>query len=208
MDADSRERRGQRALAAQGDATATENLRKEAVARGVAAERLIFAGRMPPADHLARHRAADLCLDTLPYNAHTTACDALWAGLPFLTCLGETFVGRVAASLLGAVGLPEFVTTDLEAYERLAIEVATDRLAAIKRKLAANRIRHAAVRYSPLHATYRSRLHHHACAALRAGLAPDDIAVSDGWGAVGVFASPRTAGRVCFQNEIFSPPLP
>src|SRR6202035_6062545 len=90
----------------QDNAKAADNLRREARARGVAAGRLIFAGRMPPPEHLARHRAADLCLDTLPYNAHTTASDALWAGLPVLTCLGETFVGRVAASLLHAIGLP------------------------------------------------------------------------------------------------------
>ena len=79
------------------------NLRKEAVARGINSDRLIFAKRMPLPDHLARHRLADLFLDTLPYNAHTTASDALWAGLPVLTCLGETFAGRVAASLLNAI---------------------------------------------------------------------------------------------------------
>ena len=70
----------------------------------------MFAGRVPPEDHLARHRLADLFLDTLPYNAHTTASDALWAGLPVLTCLGGPSPGRVAASLLHAVGLPELVT--------------------------------------------------------------------------------------------------
>ena len=117
------------------------NLRKEAVARGVSGDRLVFAKRMPLSDHLARHRLADLFLDTLPYNAHTTASDALWAGLPVLTCLGETFAGRVAASLLNAIRLPELITTTLDAYERLAIDLAThpENLSAIKHKLAENR---------------------------------------------------------------------
>ena len=124
------------------NATAASNLRKEAVARGVNSERLIFAKRMPLPDHLARHRLADLFLDTLPYNAHTTASDALWAGLPVLTCIGETFAGRVAASLLNAIRLPELITTTLEDYEQLAIDLAThpEKLAIIKRKLAENRL--------------------------------------------------------------------
>jgi predicted O-linked N-acetylglucosamine transferase (SPINDLY family) len=126
----------------EGNANAVSNLRKEAVERGVNAERLIFAKRMSLQDHLARHRLADLFLDTLPYNAHTTASDALWAGLPILTCLGETFAGRVAASLVNAIGLPELVTTTLEAYEQMAIDLAMHpvKLAAIKRKLAENRM--------------------------------------------------------------------
>ena len=95
------------------NAIVATNLRKEAVARGISADRLVFAKRMPLADHLARHRLADLFLDTLPYNAHTTASDALWAGLPVLTCLGETFAGRVAASLLNAIHLPEAYNTDI-----------------------------------------------------------------------------------------------
>jgi protein O-GlcNAc transferase len=122
--------------------TAANNLRKEAVARGVDAERLIFAKHRPPSDHLARHRLADLFLDTLPVNAHTTASDALWAGLPLLTCRGETFPGRVAASLLNAIGLPELITTTLESYEQVAIDLAThpEKLATVKRKLADNRL--------------------------------------------------------------------
>ena len=80
-------------------------MRSEARLRGVDPDRLIFAPKRSSPDHLARHRLADLFLDTLPYNAHTTASDALWAGLPVLTCIGETFAGRVAASLLNAVGL-------------------------------------------------------------------------------------------------------
>jgi predicted O-linked N-acetylglucosamine transferase (SPINDLY family) len=118
-----------------------ENLRREAIARGVAAERLVFAPPIPLPEHLARHRHADLFLDTLPYNAHTTASDALWAGLPVLTCRGATFAGRVAASLLHAVGLPELVTDSLDHYERLAFELATDaaRLAAMRHRLLVNR---------------------------------------------------------------------
>jgi protein O-GlcNAc transferase len=93
------------------------------------------------ADHLARQRQADLFLDTLPYNAHTTASDALWAGVPIVTCLGATFVGRVAASLLKAVGLDELITHSLEEYEALALKLAQDpsALAAIKATLARNR---------------------------------------------------------------------
>jgi predicted O-linked N-acetylglucosamine transferase (SPINDLY family) len=120
------------------------NLKKEAGIRGVDQNRLVFATRMPRlADHLARHRLADLFLDTLPYNAHTTASDALWAGLPVLTCIGETFAGRVAASLLNAVGLSELITSTPQAYEALAIELATnpEELATIKRKLADSRFK-------------------------------------------------------------------
>ncbi len=123
--------------------TAVANLKMEASSCGIDPKRLIFASRMPsPADHLARLRVADLFLDTLPYNAHATANDALWAGLPVLTLQGETFQGRVAASLLNATGLPEMVATTAEAYVALAIGLATDpeRLQAIRRKLAANRL--------------------------------------------------------------------
>jgi protein O-GlcNAc transferase len=123
--------------------TAVSNLRKEAVAAGVDPDRLVFADRLPSsADHLARHRSADLFLDTLPFNAHTTASDALWAGLPVLTQIGEAFAGRVAASLLTAVGLPELIVQTPEQFESLAIELATNRelLAAIKGRLAQNRL--------------------------------------------------------------------
>ncbi len=117
--------------------SAARNLRHEAERRGIAAERMVFAGRLPASEHLARHRLADLFIDTLPYNAHTTGSDALWMGLPVLTCMGESFAGRVAASLLYAVGLPELVTHDLQQYEALAIELATNagRLESIKAKL-------------------------------------------------------------------------
>ena len=121
---------------------ASANLRKEAVRRGVEADRLVFAGRMPLPEHLARHRSADLFLDTLPCNAHTTASDALWAGLPVLTRIGESFAGRVAASLLNAVHLPELITSSLEEYESLAIELAThpEKLNELKHKLEKNRL--------------------------------------------------------------------
>lgn len=125
------------------NATAMDNLRREAENRGIAAERLIFAQRLPlMADHLARLQLADLFLDTLPYNAHTTSSDALWAGLPVLTCQGESFAGRVAASLLTAIKLPELITDSPAAYEALAISLAEQpqTLAAIRTKLAANRL--------------------------------------------------------------------
>ena len=122
-------------------AEAGANLRREAEARGVAASRLVFAPRMPLEEHIARQRLADLFLDTLPCNAHTTASDALWAGLPVLTCLGATFAGRVAASVVHAAGLPDLVTASIAEYEALALKLAREpgALAAVKAKLAANR---------------------------------------------------------------------
>ena len=121
---------------------AKNNLIKEAVIRGISSSRLIFAERLALPEHLARHRQADLFLDTLPYNAHTTCSDALWAGLPVLTLKGRTFPGRVAASLLTAVGLSELITSTSEEYESLAIELALNskKLSAIKEKLANNRL--------------------------------------------------------------------
>ena len=120
---------------------AVQNLCKEAQVRGVNAKRIIFAPRMASADHLARHRAADLFLDTLPCNAHTTASDALWAGLPLLTLAGESFAARVAASLLTAIEMPELITNNQADYERQAIEIALNpaRLMALKTKLADKR---------------------------------------------------------------------
>jgi len=122
--------------------TTKAHLNRRAEMSGVSAQRLIFAPKTADvADHLARQRQADLFLDTLPYNAHTTTSDALWAGLPVVTCLGSTFVGRVAASLLRAIGLPELVTESLADYEALALRIARDpRLcASLKDKLARNR---------------------------------------------------------------------
>ena len=125
----------------QDSAAVVGNLKREASARGIAPERLIFASRTDPAGHLARQSLADLFLDTLPYNAHTTASDALWVGLPLLTVLGSTFAGRVAASLLHAAGLVELVTSSLVEYESLALKLARDpsALASLKAKLRANR---------------------------------------------------------------------
>jgi protein O-GlcNAc transferase len=110
-------------------------------ANGVNPERLVFAKRITPPEHLARQRLADLFLDTLPCGAHTTASDALWTGLPVLTCVGETFAGRVAASLLHAVGLPELVTKNLQDYEALAFKIAQEPAlcASLKDKLGRNR---------------------------------------------------------------------
>jgi protein O-GlcNAc transferase len=125
-----------------GDTPAAErNLRREVVSRGVAAERIVFAARKPVSEHLARHRLADLFLDTRPYNAHTTASDALWMGLPLVTCPGATFPSRVAASLLTTIGMPELVTGSPDEYHRLALTLARtpERLAAIRAKLARNR---------------------------------------------------------------------
>ncbi|HVV65723.1 MAG TPA: tetratricopeptide repeat protein [Rhizomicrobium sp.] len=124
-----------------GNASVPGNLAREAAARGIDPTRLVFAPPLPVDQHLARHRLADLSLDTLPYNAHTTGVDALWAGLPIITCEGESFAGRVASSVLHAIGLPELVTTSLDEFRALAIALATDpnRLAGIRAKVAANR---------------------------------------------------------------------
>jgi protein O-GlcNAc transferase len=137
------------------NAGAEANLRREAQARGVVPTRLDFAERAKLEAHLARYRLADLFLDTLPSNAHTTASDALWAGVPVLTCQGATFAGRVAASLLQAVGLSEMVTHSLAEYEEAALQLSVDatRLGAVRRKLEQNRRTH------PLFDTDRFRGH-------------------------------------------------
>jgi len=121
---------------------AAANLRKAAIGHGIAPERLVFAGYVTQEAHLARYALADLFLDTLPYNAHATACDALWAGLPVLTCAQGCFAGRVAASLLHAIGLPELVTQTAQDYEALAVRLARDpeMLSHLRGKLAANRL--------------------------------------------------------------------
>jgi len=121
--------------------SAVEHLRSEAAARGVEPGRLIFCKRVSNEDHLARHRLADLFLDTFPCNAHTTASDALWTGLPLVTCVGRTFASRVAGSLLQAAGLPDLITTSLEEYERLALNLARapERLASIRAGLTRDR---------------------------------------------------------------------
>ncbi|MBM3512853.1 MAG: hypothetical protein FJX59_03970 [Alphaproteobacteria bacterium] len=127
-------------LRAEGDIS-MQRLKAEAVARGVAADRLVFASHLPLDQHFARHRAADLFLDTLPYNAPSTAIDALGAGLPILTLAGSAFAGRAAASMLTAVGLPELITHAPGEYEVLAIELARDlpQLNGLRARLERNR---------------------------------------------------------------------
>jgi len=137
------------------DSAAVGNLRAAAAAQGVDPERLIMAPRLSHELHLARQGLADLFLDTLPYNAHTTANEALWLGLPVLTCPGRSFASRVAASLLHALGIPELIAPDLAAYERTALELARDpeRLRRLRARLAAARAT------SPLFDTDRFRRH-------------------------------------------------
>ena len=123
--------------------TGAKNLQKEANQRGVDSNRLIFSKAMPLlADHLARHKSADLFIDTIPYNGHTRASDALWAGLPVLALTGQSFSSRVSASLLNAVGLQELITYSEKEYEDLSIELATNptRLKEIKSKLEKNKL--------------------------------------------------------------------
>jgi predicted O-linked N-acetylglucosamine transferase (SPINDLY family) len=125
----------------EGNAFAPANLRREAESRGVASRRLVFAPRMPLPEHLARHRLADLFLDTFPVNAHTTASDALWAGCPVLTLAGETFVSRVAGSLLRTIGLPELITYSFDEYQAMALRLArnAELLAGLRGRLEVNR---------------------------------------------------------------------
>lgn len=158
------------------NAQAKSSLLAHAARKGVDASRFVFAPFLGISAHLARLRNADLFLDTLPYNAHTTGSDALWAGVPLLTCVGDTFAGRVAASLLRAVGTPELVTASLDEYESRAIALATDRagLAALRRRLDASR------RTAPLFDGERSArdlesLYLRMVERQRAGLAPDHL---------------------------------
>jgi len=122
--------------------TSGDNLRQEARRRTVAPERLVFAPRLPLDEHLGRHGVADLFLDTFPCNAHTTTNDALFAGLPVVTCAGETFASRVSGSHLRAIGLPELVTDSLDAYEAVALKLSRepDVLAGYRVRLRANRL--------------------------------------------------------------------
>ncbi|MCF4129637.1 O-linked N-acetylglucosamine transferase family protein [Methylobacterium sp. SyP6R] len=123
------------------DAACFARMRSRAAGSGIAPERLIWAAPLPQAGHLARIGAADLCLDSFPYTGHTTTSDALWAGVPVVTCLGEGFAARVAGSLLRAAGLPELVTASPDAYEDLAVRLAAEpeRLAGLRRRLAEGR---------------------------------------------------------------------
>jgi predicted O-linked N-acetylglucosamine transferase (SPINDLY family) len=126
------------------NAAAEECLRRRAAAHGIASERLIFAPRLPYAQHLSRLRLADLFLDTLPFNAGATASDALWAGVPVLTCVGDAFAARMAGSLLTAVGLVELITYSPAEYERAALELVSTptRLGELRGRLAGNRATH------------------------------------------------------------------
>ena len=125
------------------NSTARGNLRHEAAARGITPERLVFAKHAPMPEYMARLGTADLFLDTLPYNAGATANDALWAGLPVLTCAGDSYVGRMAGSMLHAIGLPDLVTTTLAEYEGRALELTQQpaRLGELRHRLAENRAR-------------------------------------------------------------------
>lgn len=162
----------------EGNAAVKHNLQKEAENRGVNSARLIFAPRIEYSDYLARYRLADLFLDTVPFNAGATASDALWAGLPLVTCSGETFASRMAGSLLTAMGMPELITESMADYEALACKLAhnPDLMASIKMKLARNRAsyplfntqlftRHIETAYTAMYERYQ------------AGLAPDHIHV-------------------------------
>lgn len=161
------------------DPVAQQHLRREAGARGVDASRLFFGAPLANEDHLRRLQLCDLFLDTWPYNAHTTGSDALWAGLPVLTCTGRSFPSRVGASLLNAVGLPELVTDNLAQYEALAIALANDRprLAALRERLAGQ------LRIAPLYDTPRYTRHLEAAflqmaERARAGLPPQGFDVA------------------------------
>ena len=159
---------------------AAKNLKMEAEKRGVNPERLIFGEKLIRSQYLARCRSADLFLDTWPYNAGATASDALWAGLPVLTCMGESFASRYAASLLRAIRIPELVTESQEEYEALAIDLATNpiKLKSIKDKLESNRLttplfntalftKHIEVAYTEMYERYQ------------ADLLPDHIYIKD-----------------------------
>jgi protein O-GlcNAc transferase len=157
----------------------SRNLRVEAKHRNVAPERLVFSSYTDEySDYLARYRVADLFLDTLPFNAGGTASDALWAGLPILTCSGQTYAARMAGSLLNAIGLPDLITTTLDAYEQMAIDLAThpEELAVIRHKLAVYRLTTPLFdtkRFTKnIEAAYTAMYERH-----QAGLAPDHIVV-------------------------------
>jgi predicted O-linked N-acetylglucosamine transferase (SPINDLY family) len=172
--------------------TSSANLRKEARTRGVDPQRLVFADAVEDiSEHLARCGCADLFLDTLPYNAHASASDALWAGLPVLTCTGETFAGRVATSLLAAIDLTDLVTAGLDAYETRAIELATHptALTDIKAKLSKNRLTmplfDTRAFTSNIEAAYTAMYERY-----RSGLPPDHMDFTAGEGALAVLPEP------------------
>ena len=159
-----------------GNEQAKANLRREAEARGVDAGRLLFAPAVPPALHQSRLPLADLMLDTWPCNAHTTASDALWAGLPLLSLSGEIFASRVAGSLLRAVGLSELITHDAAAYEATAVALLRDpaRLAALRRRLVEGRLSHPLFDSARFTADLEA-LYKRMAARARAGLMPEHL---------------------------------
>jgi len=161
-------------------AAAEENLRKEAAQRGIDPARLVFAPRLPTEEHLARHRLADLVLDTLPYNAHTTASDALWMGVPVLTLPGESFAARVAASLLRAVGLEDFIAATQQAFEDAAVALAQDptRVSAARQKLTTARAT-APLFDAGLFARHIEEAYMRMIERQRKGLAPDHIEIAE-----------------------------
>jgi protein O-GlcNAc transferase len=156
----------------------TANLRREASARNIDPDRLVFAPRLNLPEHLARHRLADLFLDTLPCNAHTTASDALWVGVPVLTFTGEAFAGRVAASLLQAVGLTELIVRDADRYESLAVELAHDpqHLGQIRRQLRGVRD-NAPLFDTPRFTRHLEQAYSQMVDRCRSGLAPDHLSI-------------------------------
>lgn len=157
---------------------AAENLRRQAASQGIAPARLVFCGRATNEEHLARHRLADLFVDTFPYNAHTTASDALWMGLPLVTCSGRTFASRVAGSLLRAAGLPELVAASLDEYERLAVSLAVDRekLQAIRARLSNRET--LPVFDTPVFCRHLEAAYGHMQSAYQEGRAPENFAVA------------------------------
>lgn len=164
---------------ASADASVQRNLRAEAERREVAPERLVFSPRIRYAEHLARLQLADLFLDTLPFNAGTTASDALWAGVPVLTCAGRAFSARMAGSLLRALGLPELITGNLATYEARALELASNpaALSELRARLASNRTTH------PLFDTRRFTRHLEQVylamqQRVEAGLPPDRLVIA------------------------------
>lgn len=158
---------------------AEENLRSEAANRGVDSDRIIFADMCPPHEHLGRHCHADLFLDTFNYNAHTTASDALWAGLPVVTKAGRQFAARVGASLVTAAGLPQLVTHTADQYEQLALELSLspNRLDDIRRQLGRNRLK-VPLFDTPLFAGHIEAAYHAAFQRYASGLTPDHIWVA------------------------------
>ena len=159
---------------------ARENLMKEAKTCGVDPARLVFASRMPLADHLARHRAADLFLDSYPYTAHTTTSDALWAGLPVLTRIGQTFASRVAASLLRAAGLSELVTSTADEFVAAAIALASqaEPLSGYRQRLARNR-ENCALFDTSAYARNLETAYEMMVERYRQGLRPDHLFIGD-----------------------------